>query len=71
MPEDEKEAFCVAWFCVDPDYQGEGLGSKLLDLMINKRGSSERNICVSIQVAGQLRKKLGFFTRKGILSKQK
>ena len=33
---DQNEAIWLGWFCVDPDYRGKGLGSRLLDYSIKK-----------------------------------
>jgi len=33
---DKKEASWLAWFCVDPEYRGKGIGSKLLAYIIKK-----------------------------------
>ncbi len=42
LPHDKKEAFWVAWTCVDPKYRGKKLGSKLLDLMIKRAKKSKK-----------------------------
>jgi ribosomal protein S18 acetylase RimI-like enzyme len=32
---DENEAIWLAWFCVDPEQRGEGIGKKLIEYSIN------------------------------------
>ena len=33
---DKNEAFWLGWFCVHPDFRGNGIGSRLLQFAINK-----------------------------------
>jgi GNAT superfamily N-acetyltransferase len=33
---DEKEAYWLGWYCVDPAFRGKGIGGKLLDKVIRK-----------------------------------
>lgn len=33
--EDENEAYWLGWFCVEPEFRGQGIGAKLLDFSIN------------------------------------
>ena len=71
MPEDEKEANWVAWFCVEPDYRGKGLGSRLLDLMIEKSKKAGKKFLRLYTSDGEIEKearelykKSGFVTTK-------
>ncbi|HLC63521.1 MAG TPA: GNAT family N-acetyltransferase [Candidatus Nanoarchaeia archaeon] len=36
LKEDEKEAYWLAWFCVDKEYRGRGVGTSLLEFIIEK-----------------------------------
>ena len=37
---DEKEAVWLCWFCVDPEYRGQGIGKNLLEFSIEKAKES-------------------------------
>jgi GNAT superfamily N-acetyltransferase len=36
LEKDEKEAYWLGWYCVDPAFRGKGIGGKLLDHAIRK-----------------------------------
>ncbi|VVB78176.1 Acetyltransferase (GNAT) domain protein [uncultured archaeon] len=70
LPEDEKEAYWLAWFCVDPEFRGKKLGSTLIDLMIKKakEGKTYLRLYTSSgpieKTARALYEKRGFVTTK-------
>jgi len=41
---DENEAIWLAWFCVDPEQRGKGIGKKLIEYSINMAREYKKNI---------------------------
>ena len=66
---DEKVAYWLGWYCVDPKFRGKGIGSKLLDYTIKKakeRGKKYLRLYTSTsageEVAQQVYDRRGFRT---------
>jgi GNAT superfamily N-acetyltransferase len=44
LEKDKNETYWLGWYCVDPEFRGKGIGSKLLDFTIRKAGERGKKI---------------------------